>query len=459
MGAYLHTTFAQAKTRLASLLGDSNKVFWSDAELGVYIIEALRFWGVAAQYWKASGKVNLTPGKAFYDMRTDVLDFSNVPLQSTTIVDRDLINEIAFQLIEPPISNWAAGWIGTEMFSLEEITDILSKSRDDILRQSGILAVERAYNPFTGVARIDLNDVTVHVLRCSIQEAGSTGQPLPMWAISYWQAQNYLDTAGVYPNGRPKSFMITYTPILALDLFPSPNQPSTLRVYSIEAGPVLNPTVAPTIMTLPEDACWVAKYRTMADLLAGDGLARAPQMAQYCEQRALDGLDMLGIYQSLLWAELDGKRMTISSLAQLDAERPRWQSTTGRPRSLHQLNWNLFTVFPVPDNNYTIEVELVRKAIVPSVDGDFIQVGREQLQAIYDYAQHIATFKLQGAEFEGVMPLYQQTIAAAMEHQAAQAGSDSQFRLQLQLAESDRMMRPYRRRELVAQAQETAKER
>ena len=40
---YTHTTFAEAKDRLASLLNDESKIFWLDEELGLYIKEALRF--------------------------------------------------------------------------------------------------------------------------------------------------------------------------------------------------------------------------------------------------------------------------------------------------------------------------------------------------------------------------------------------------------------------------------
>lgn len=458
MTTYTHTTFLQAKDRLAQLLGDPNKVFWTDRELGIYIVEALRWWGLEAMYWKESGKLVLNSGQAFYDIR-DITNLAGTEfLQSFTVTDHDLINEMNYSLIENQIVFWPGGWNGSEMFELDEISAELANSRDDILRQSGVVCDEVEYTVNPSVARVDLNDKTIHILRCSIEEVSSSStQPLPLWAIDFWQAQGYMDTAGVFPTGRPKAFMTNYTPTLAVDLFPDPQVDATLRVYSIQAGEFFDPTVTSTIMALPDDITWMTKYKTMADLLSGDGLSKAPQESQYCEQRVLDALDSLATYQSLLWSTLDGRRMTISPLSLLDAQRPNWQSTSGRPRSIHQLNWNTFAVYPVPDDDYIIEVEMVRKAIIPIADDDFIQVGREQIQAIYDYAQHIACFKMQGEEFQATMPLYQQAKMSAMEHQTAQAGSSINYRQQLMQAHSDRLMRPYRRRELVEESKEVVK--
>lgn len=448
---YTQTTFLSARNRLASLLGDPSKVFWTDDELKTYIWEALHWWGLNAMYWKESGVVTVTAGDAFYDVRS-ITNIDGDLLADTDVTDRQLINEMNYQLIEPQITNWAGGWQGSEMFDLDEISDILGKSRDDVLRTSGAIAVQRTYTVNPGVARVDLLDSTVHILRCSIEEVQSTGQPLPLWAMDYYQAQGYTDTAGVYPTGRPKAFMTNYTPTLALDLFPDPQVDATLRVYTIQSDAVLDPTTVEQFMGLPNDACWIAKYRALSDLLSGDGLARAPQMSQYCEKRYQDGLTAMETYQSLLWATLDGKRMTISPLSLLDSQRANWQSTTGRPKSIHQLNWNLYAVYPVPDDDYDLEIEIVRKAPLPVADGDYIQVGREQMQAIYDYAQHVACFKMQGEEFEATFPLLESATQAAMEHQTAQAGSSINYYLQLRQAQNDRLMRPYRRREIIEDA-------
>jgi hypothetical protein len=150
--------------------------------------------------------------------------------------------------------------------------------------------------------------------------------------------------------------------------------------------------------------------------------------------------------------------MTISSLAQLSAQRPDWEGSSGTPKSLHMLNWNRFACYPVPDDEYVIELEIVKKAPIPTDDADYIQVGREQMQAIYDYAQHVALFKCQGVEFTQSYSLLEAALDAAKEQMAALAGSSINWVLQQRLNQEDRLMRPYRRRELVATADALTKD-
>jgi hypothetical protein len=80
------------------------------------------------------------------------------------------------------------------------------------------------------------------------------------------------------------------------------------------------------------------------------------------------------------------------------------------------------------------------------------------MQAIYDYAQHLALLKCQGAEFTQSYDLLQSATEAAKEHMAALAGSAINWVQQQRLTQEDRLMRPYRRRELVATADAMAKE-
>lgn len=454
---YSQITFAEAKTQLASLLNDESKVFWTDTELGLYLIEALRFWGLAAQYWRDTGQFQTASGQAMYDITSDVTDVTGTTyMQDLTVTDRDLIVDLEYNLIEPITTNWALGWQGSEMFTMDQIATVLSLGRDDLLRQSGCIAQPATYVATAGIQRVELNQNTIQILRMSVQEDGSTSV-LPMWPIDYYQAQAYNQSA-VPANGRPDAYITTYTPTLAVDVYPSPRTQSLLRLDVVESGAQFTPEVASSVVGLPDDACWVAKYRGMDDLLSGDGLSRAPELSQYARQRWLDGLDMLAQYQSLMWSTLNGKRMTISSLAQLSAQRPDWEGSSGTPRSLHMLNWNRFAVYPVPDGVYTITVEVVKKAPIPTSDTDYMQVGREQMQAIYDYAQHLALLKCQGVEFSQSYDLLAAATDAAKEHMTKLAGSAINWTQQQRLTQRDRLMRPYRRRGLVVEADTEAKE-
>jgi hypothetical protein len=50
---------------------------------------------------------------------------------------------------------------------------------------------------------------------------------------------------------------------------------------------------------------------------------------------------------------------------------------------------------------------VVENAPVPVNDGDFVQVSKDDLEAILDYAQHMAALKMGGTEFISTIPLVQ----------------------------------------------------
>lgn len=456
MAAYTHTTFAKAKNNLAQLLGDPGKVFYTDSELGLYIKEALRFWGLASQYWRQTTYLTTTPGVAFYDVSESLKLADESKPQQFSVTDRELINDINVNLMEPLISNWGSGWLGTEQFSLEQISSLLAYSRDDILRQSACVITYKDYPITPGVSRIVLaessSDVsTSTIVRATIQEQNSN--ILPLYAIDYYQAQSTVDTASWPAQGRPKAYTLNNAPLLTMDLWPTPATTATLRVYSQQVGGNIAPTEQATILPLPTDAAWLIKYRLIEDLTNSDGLSKASEISQYAQQRWQHGMEFLSLYNSLIWSEINGKRMTVSSQAQLDSSRVMWENTTGMPKSIQQLSWNLFSLYPVPDSTYTITIDSVIAAPIPTLDSDYVDIGPQYLQVILDYAQHIAMIKVQGSDFAATMPLYENAIKVALEHQANIAATAINFSAQMFQAKADRLMRPVRRPEIIAETQ------
>jgi hypothetical protein len=413
--SYNHTTFAQAKQRLANELGDPGKVFFQDAELGRYIVEALRWWGLVAQYFRETGRLKTVAGQSFYYIESSLKDGTDTSfLQGLSVTDRELINDINYALMEPQIVSWPGGWIGTEMFSLEEITANLTDSRDEFLKLTA--CISSSYDLGVTQSRVDLPPDHIRILRADINETGSAG-PLPLYVVDQSQLISTVRETSFPEQKRPRAYAISYSPQLTVDIWPPPQVASTLNIQGVRTGGTLTPTSSATILLVPDDASVLLKYRALHDLFSGDGLARAPQMAEYCEKRYSDGLEAMANYLSVLWSNDGGPRGQISVVSQWDSVRPDWRyANPGSPRSVAQLNWNTIAVRPKPNAEYVMTFETVRKAIIPTVDGDFIQVGREHMQAIYDYAQHVALVKSQGAEFEATMRLYESAKQSAEEY-------------------------------------------
>jgi hypothetical protein len=441
--AYNSVTFSEAKQRLANELGDPNKVFWTDQELGRYIIEALRFWGLSAQYFRETAQLKTIAGQSFYHVETDLFDGTGTTLlQGLTVTDRELINDMNYALMEPQISNWPGGWVGTEMFSLNEITQTVQESRDEFLKLTACIA--SGYDLITTQSRVTLPSNHIRILRADINEQGSNG-PLPMWVVDQVQLQTTTRSAIVPGGGRPKAYAISYSPQLTLDLWPKPSVSSTLNIQGILTGATLDPVNTSTVLLVPDDASVILKYRSLIDLFSGDGLARCPAMAQYCEQRYMDGLEAMANYLSIMWVD-DGRRTPVTSVAQFDQVRPEWRrGTPGAPKSVAQLNWNTIAVRPVPDKQYTLTFESVRKAILPTSDADFIQVGRESMPAIYDYAQHVALVKSQGQEFEVSMARYASAKQMAQEYRLQLASQSYLYQATQLPSLQERWYRPIRK--------------
>jgi len=453
MPQYIHTTFAQAKQRLANELGDPGKVFFTDNELGRYIIEALRWWGLTSMYFRETGKLQTVANQSFYYLENSLFNGSETALlQSLTVTDRELINDLNYNLMENQISAWAGGWVGTEMFSLEEITSILESSRDEFLKLTACVA--EGYDIPTNQQRVDLPTDHIRILRADVNMSGSNG-PLPIWVVDQVELYTTFRETAIPGVKRPKAYSVSYSPQLSVDLWPEPNVNLVLGIQGVKTGGTLTPTASATVLKIPDDASFLLKYRTMADLMSGDGLARCPQIAQYCEMRYMDGLNSMSNYLSLLWQNDGGPRGQITTVAQWDQVRPTWRyATPGTPRDVAQLNWNTIGVRPLPNAAYDMTFETIRKAIIPTVDADFIQVGREAMQAIYDYAQHVALIKCQGVEFEVTMRLYESAKNMAEEYRQ-QIASQSYLYQATQLPSfQEKWFRPLRKSTPVAAAGE-----
>ena len=138
-------------------LQDPGKVFWSDIELGSYLGEALRTWQTLAWYWKERTTFTTSANQPFYDLPSYC---SNI---AYTVKDRDLITEMEYQLLEPPIPTT---WTGSGQFSLTDITNALQQSRNRFVYETGCTSARQLIIPSSiPASRLIMNDTTVAVKR------------------------------------------------------------------------------------------------------------------------------------------------------------------------------------------------------------------------------------------------------------------------------------------------------
>jgi hypothetical protein len=239
----------------------------------------------------------------------------------------------------------------------------------------------------------------------------------PMGRMDEWAEQAYAPAAVQNP-AQPGSYSVYGTAPLQLRLIPPTLSGGDLDCIFVVAGPTVNLSVAsPVVLGIPDDVSAALKWGVLADLLGTDGPSRDYPRAAYAEQRYQEYVQLARMYPSMLTATISGVTCGTGSVFDMDFYQPDWQQATGAPTFIGMCGRHLACIGQTPDDgtaggnpggNYTIGMNVV--ANMP-VSGS-IQIGRDGLDPVLDYAQHIASFQMGGVEFNGTERMYQNMIAA-----------------------------------------------
>ena len=434
--AYAQTTFGDAKTQLSQILGDPGFVFWSNDELGTYIIEALRTWGAASLYWRERGVFNTTSGVPFYDVTTLI-----PTLLGNTVTDTEIVKSIQYKLCEPATGN---SWTGTDMFTLDQVTTAIERRRNQFLVETGMAGMVN-YQISSGMpanGRVPLRDTTIDVRRVAFQQIGGTSW-VTLWRSDEWAMGAATANSWSQTPALPSAYSILAPPPLTLQLGPVPQATGTLDLLTIDSGASLNPA-AGVILGIPDDFAWVIEFGAMSDLLGPDAQTRDTPRAAYCQSRWEEGVALARIYASVVQMQVNGVPVFISALQSLDAGNPTWQASSGQPTIAAAAGLQLFALSPVPDAAYGISADVVRRAPIPAVDGDFLQIGREELDGILRYAEHLAAFKMGGEEFMGTKIQYDGFIKPASLYNDRLRANASNFEVLTDRSQIEASRRPRR---------------
>jgi len=436
---YTHTDFASAKDQLAALLQDTANVYWSDPELGVYIQEALRTWNPYASYWKERGAFNTVASTAFYDIPTQLS-----ALRPYTVTDSSLVAIIQYHFLEP---STGTSWSGSNQFILSDVTAALQRRLNQFLVDTGCVVTKStvAIAPVQS-GRTPMADTVIDIRRLAWIDADGD--------YTILEREDETALAG-YQIGWPQepqtpyAYSVAVTPPLQVQLAPPPADTGQLEVISVDTGPTLDPA-AGVILNIPDDFAWAVKWGAMADLLGSDGQARDPKRAAYCERRYQDGVHLARMATSVMRLTINAVPVEIVSLYELDQFSTEWQDTEDQPGLAAMAGLNLMALAPVPDAIYGVSADVLRNAPIPTADGDFIQIGREELDAILGYAQHLASFKMAGEEWKATMPGYERFLKLAMLKNERLRANAKDFTTLMDRAERQEKFSP-RRGELVSQ--------
>lgn len=391
MALYSHTTLADVRAALSSQLGDTS--FWTDAELNLYINEAIRYWNTLTYRFKKRENVTLTQDVHFYDLYSASINLNNA------LTDQSLLVEIQYHLLETVNSG---GWSGTTQFNLATIQSsmqgVLDEFYAEVVPKLVVQTVAGAgMQDFHNLSAITPTTPIVDIHRAAWLDAN--GDYSVLWRSDEDQMRGYKHAWESTPDDRPYAYSLWKSQPLEVRLMPRSNQPGSIQYIFQKTAPILN-LASGVELGIPDDLAWVIKYGVLADLLDQEGMATDTTRAAYCRKRYNDGLEIAKAYPSVLGAELNGISVQIGRLRDMDAYSDWQNETSGTPDRIFFVGYNLFGVAPAPDASpHSVLFDVVQPAIVPSSDTDDIQLDKVEIEAVVAYAQHIASFKQGGREF------------------------------------------------------------
>ncbi len=417
---YSYVTLTQAIAELGLRLFDTTSQLWSDAEKTLYIQESLRTFQALSNFWRNDFVFPTAINTTWYDLTTVANS-----LRTINVTDQQLYTIMEFHLLEPVATNFPAVgqvWTGSKQFTIQDLINAVQRRRDEILSVSGCTITRRTVAAVPG--RTLLPDSVLDIRRGAFIPNTGFGSVSPLWMDDTWAEQAYENSYLQTPPGTPQIITVSSQPPLSFDVDIQPNVPGSYELLTIEAGGALS-VVASSTLLIPDDWTWVLKWGALADLFSRESNGKDELRAQYCEARYRQGLQLLTGASALLAMRLNNVPLNIDSVYNADAFNQGWQGVAAtKPDTALVAGLNLVALSPTPDvGPYSVTATVAQNAPIPSVGTDPVQVGRDEYDAVIGYAQHLAAFKMGGAEMMATAPLLERFLTAAQVYNSKLAQS------------------------------------
>lgn len=403
MGAYAFITLGELRGELLNRLQDPDAVYTTVSEANMLLTEALRVLNAQTlQPGTTDFVFDFNAGDAWKS-----LNFASSPRQRT-VTDSDLYVQMEGMLMEPMSGSV---WTGTNQYNIELLSAALQYRRDELLLQSAANVVNLFESSPLASRRTYLPDSTLDLLRVRwIQVDSGQFMPYALGREDVVSANAFGVNLPIEP-GEPDSWMITANAPLAFDVSSIPDQVGTWDMLASFAGvPFAPPTAA--FVGLPDDWTWVCLYGALADVLANSPEGRDAQRAKYCLMRYEQGKKAMLKMPWLLQATIGSVPVDTPGFKEMDTQIQNWEQRqpAGDPMIVvGGVDFIALAPF-VPTNGATVSsvLTVVGNMPIPVLDVDEVQLGRDAVDQVLNYAQHLASFKMGGKDFALTLPLLEQ---------------------------------------------------
>jgi len=402
-------TFVQARQALAQRLADAGNVFWTDVELGLYLVEALQVWNALTLGGKADFAFTVPPGAApVWRSLGAMAGAANPRRYSTT--DTQVYTMMQYHTLEPPTGGV---WTGTTQFDSGIFAAELTRAQNQMLQQAAGNMANITLPAVPGRQRVALPDTVFEVVRARWVPIAASGIPAITLLRTDGEADmGYQSGYGQATPGTPTEYNVGSGPPLSMGVDVTPAVEGFYDLLVIQSAPVFAPPAA-TGLVIPNDLAWVAKWGALAALLGRESEATDRVRAAFCAKRYEDGKKLMRATPWLMLGYLNGIPADLPAAAELDGYSAEWDAKPNGGEIV-TAGLDFFCVVPDPVLPTGVLLTVLGNAPVPVLDGDFVQVSREVWDPVLDYAQFLATFKMGGYEFTQAEALEKQFMTQAV---------------------------------------------
>ncbi len=403
---YSFVSLTQAEADLADRLYDTGMQFWTAPELGAYLQEALRTWNALTGIQRGDFLFSLIAGQWWYDLTAQANS-----IRPLTVTDNSIMTQIEYHLLEPLTSNYPLAWTGSKQFNVNDLLSAIQRRRDETLSITSC-QISESQIPVP-VGRVVLSDSVIDVRRVAwLPDTGLGYTNSPLFPADGLEKEFFEAGWTIDAQGIPNLWLASSEPPLSFDVDRVAPVPGSFDLLTVNTGSALS-TAAPTVLGVPDDWAWVVKWGALADLLSRESNAKDALRAQYAEKRYREGLALLAVAPAVLLLRIGNLTFELDAVTNGDQFNFGWQALAAGPPQVGYVAGLNLVAFNLPDSgSYSVTATVVMNA--PFVDGNGnLQISRQDYDAIIDYAQHLAAFKLGGSEFVATMPLYQRFLKQA----------------------------------------------
>lgn len=405
-GTYTTITLSAAIAEMGNRLYDPTHIRWSSAELTIYIQQAIRTFNALTNHFRDQASFSTTNKQAFYDLNDIVPS-----LRAQTYTVQQALTQLAYMLLEPPPTGNV--WSGTAQYSLGDLVSALQQARDTFLLETGIVISQHdvSVDPAVTSGRIDLEQAIINVRRAQFVAATGISTVLRRDDTYAFTAFNpSWQTSG---SRQPTAYSVSTTPPLVLQVAKPTSTVGTLYLLTLDSGEAIDVLDTTQVLGVPDDWAWVVIFGALAQLLQRDGLAVDASRAAFCDSMWQDGLQRAKAAAVVLNATVNGTPRPLGSISDADYFSAGWQMESGSPKRVLTMGQNLVGLWPPPGiptggGSYTVVLDVVRNAPVPTALTDYLQVGQEMINDLLDYAQFLALAKEGPGQMEGAQTLMTQ---------------------------------------------------